>query len=238
MSSPHNSDYNEYSDDEINSTYNSDEELDYFEFQRLEKYSKVAHFTLEDYLKCDKTFKALYNDYEARFYKDTYNDIETLFYQQQELQQNNGLSFLENASEKNDVANLVFELVKHHVIPQFDTRIFKKNPDLAQPLLNEIHAIKENEKKMKGLQYVESMKNASKENKWGTNVKTEKKVLPSMKSKIKNNEKINELIFKEQIKMNKLEEARLAREKGIHNGGVFGKYGSNNEKAKNRFLGK
>ena len=235
MSSLHNNDYNEYSDDEISSTYNSDEELDYFEFQRLEKYSKVSHFTLEDYLKCEKTFKALYNDYENRFYNEVYDDMERLFYQQQELQENNGLSFLENASGKNDIANLVYELVKHHIVPQFDTTIFKKDPDLAQPLLNEIDAIKKNEKVMKNLKYSESMKHASKENKWNTSVSTEKKVLPSMKSQIKNNEKTNNVIFKEQIKMNKEEENRLAREKGIYNGGVFGK---NGEKPKNRFLGK
>ena len=202
--------------------YFSDEELDDYDIARIKEYDLIAHFTLEDYLKCDKTRNVLLENWNNVFYDNMNEKLEDLFERMQYDNKNNSL--LTFSQKKH--ASMFFEMIKYHVVPQLDISMFEEQPHLGKPLLYQIDEIRARELMERKMNMSKNMSSASKDNKWNIIKKNEEK--KSFKNAINESSQTNDIIFKDQITKVK-EEERKAKMLTLS---------FSNKKPKNRFLGK
>lgn len=112
--------------------YYTDDELSDGEIERLHKYEEIKHFTLDDYFRCDETKHLLIDEWNTRFNRFIEEKIKELYDVYRENIIQNDLNIMERSNEEHYID--LIELVKHHLVKDYDIGIFEENPLFAQPL--------------------------------------------------------------------------------------------------------
>lgn len=111
----------------------SNDELSYEEIKLLEKYEKIKHLTIDDYMECKETRKLLLNEWDERFDLNLKNKISEIFDEHFHSLKDELSNVFFRANERHSI-DLV-SLVRYHLKKDYSLNIFKDNPDLADPLL-------------------------------------------------------------------------------------------------------
>jgi hypothetical protein len=143
--------YDNYSDNE----YDSDTQ-DWYA-----KWNSIKQFNVNDYMSCKETRSILKNNWDDKFYTKLETPILNLFDSYIQTLQPSHNSFLYNANSNHGI--ILLDLIKHHTEKNYNIHIFKENPDLAQPLLNQIYKITNAKKNKKNIE----KHNFHKEYNWG-----------------------------------------------------------------------
>lgn len=121
--------------------YNSDDDYENDDYEIHKEYEKIKHFKLEDYLECPETYKIINDEWNERVIRNMENKITDLF----ELYFNDfkdvPYGFM-SRSEMFHSTDLLL-LIKHHLIRNYTTDMFKDKPELANPLINSMKYIKQ-----------------------------------------------------------------------------------------------
>ena len=143
--------------------YYSDEECDVFEEERREKFNKIAHLTLEDYLAFKQTKNFLDDDWSNKYQEnvepivnDSWNEL------------------FEDFTDRTNMCDLMEEshevdfqmMIKHHIIPDYDLTIFEDYPERAMGLLAHKEKLIEEYKKEKKQRMGESFRKMNKKISW------------------------------------------------------------------------
>lgn len=122
----------------------SDNEVEWSEEQREIEYNKISHFTQADYMKCPQTRDILVEDFEEGFQENLEEDLRDIFINNYHTLANKFSSVLYRADESH--AEDFIMLVHHHLVKNYNLGIFKEDPSLARPLVEQIDDIREREK--------------------------------------------------------------------------------------------
>ena len=141
------------------------DEYDDIEVQRLEKWDKIKHFTVRDYLSCNETRSIL-----KQHWNDSYNDTEGELYELFDKYKSyfdekhyDILSFADNVHSNDFVS-----LITHHIKKKFDISIFEDDPSLANPLVAQIDEIKKERMRLQKEKMFKQYKESVKTFDWGT----------------------------------------------------------------------
>lgn len=128
--------------------YFSEEENHEIALAKLNLWKQIKHFTLDDYFSCDETKEIIQNQWNDKYYYTMEENINTLFNSAVNDFQSSNTNILLRADKIH--GTYLLDLIKHHVKREYDLDIFKRDPFLAEPLLEqyeEIQKRKENERK-------------------------------------------------------------------------------------------
>ncbi len=125
--------------------HHSDNDYDSDTHDWYAKWGSIKHFNVNDYMSCKETRGILKNNWDDKFYTKLETPILNLFDSYIETLQPLHNSFLYNANSNHGI--ILLDLIKHHTEKNYSIHIFKENPDLAQPLLNQIYRVNTQKKK-------------------------------------------------------------------------------------------
>lgn len=143
--------------------YYSDDDCDVFDEERREKFSKIAHFTLDDYLAFTQTRNILDDDWDNK-YQESIEPIVSGYWNE----------LFHEFTDKTNLCDLMEEahevdfqmMIKHHIIPDYDLTIFEDFPDRALGLLAHKEKVMEEYKKAKKQKMGESFRKLNKKISW------------------------------------------------------------------------
>lgn len=146
-----------------NSEYDSDEYTQE-DIQIIEKWKKISHFTIEDYLNCKETRGIILRDWEERLSENLEHKVQSIFNNHREhLQKSaNNVLFYADESHSNDL----MKLINYHLVKNYSTDSFKENPDLASPILANIELLKEQRAQAKKMIQQQKFQKANKKFNW------------------------------------------------------------------------
>lgn len=144
---------------------NNNEDITYEEEVRLNKWKHIKHFTLNDYLSCNQTKELLLQEWDKRIYDDLEPDIINIMKRHIQSSKDNMSNILYRAEERH--INDLIMLIKHHIVEDYDLKMFEENPELADPLVNSIGDIRKRQKELIKQQQLENFKNTNKVFNWG-----------------------------------------------------------------------
>lgn len=143
--------------------YNSDGDIDSHEW--YSKWCAIKHFTVDDYLSCKQTKNVLNNYWDDKFYNKMEQPILGLFNSYLYPSKQEKSNIFHNANETHGI--ILLELIRHHISKSYNLRIFKENPDLALPILNQYIDIKKKQKEKISNIRKEKFNDANKQFNWG-----------------------------------------------------------------------
>ena len=141
------------------------EELDDYEFSRLEKCRQLKHFSINDYLSCRETNFLLKQDWNNE-YESTENEFEKIFIDYKSYFNEKGYNILALADNihQSDFSSLI----KHHIKKKYNILIFEEEPSLAAPLVEQIDEIRKKKELQKKQHLIENYKKSNKTFDWNT----------------------------------------------------------------------
>jgi hypothetical protein len=123
--------------------YYSDDEYDYDDEQRQKKVILLKDLTLKDYLAYKDTRISLENEWNKKIEDEIREDSDALWKDMRDKCKHvTNIGELIEDIHKNDM----FEMIRYHLVPQYDLGLFEENPDLAMGLVNKIDQIRSNER--------------------------------------------------------------------------------------------
>lgn len=146
-----------------NSEYDSDEYTNY-DIMNNEKWKKISHFTVDDYLKCKETRNIILHEWEERIGEDLENKVVGIFNRHMKHLQKGCNNVMYYADETH--ANDLMEIVKFHLVKNYSIDMFKDNPDLASPILANIEYLKQQRIKARKMIQQEKFRQANKQFNW------------------------------------------------------------------------
>jgi hypothetical protein len=142
----------------------SDDEYDYDEEQRLKKVELLQEFTINDYLAFRETRNVLNDEWDKKVEEELRDKSSKLWNKMYDNCNNvSNLGDLIEDIHENDM----FELIRHHIVPQYDLEIFEENPDIAMGLVNKIDQIRSEEQQRQKTVMKSQFKSANVEFSWG-----------------------------------------------------------------------
>jgi hypothetical protein len=128
-------------------------------------FKKIKHLTIHDYLDCEETREIITDEWKQRVSEDLEENVTDLFNSFRE-------DFIDTPSDLFKRSNVfhdveLFMLVKHHLVRNYSTDMFKNDPSLANPLLNSLEDIIRKRKLLRKKQIQENFDNQNKTFSWG-----------------------------------------------------------------------
>ena len=142
----------------------SDDEYDYEEEQRVQKVEQLKDLSLKDYLAYPETRNILENEWNKHICETLEEPMSDMW---KELTYECGRNRnMLNINEK--IHEYIFyEIVKHHLVPQYNLQIFDDDPDLANGLVHNLDSVRAIMKKNEREKMNINFKDSNKEFKWG-----------------------------------------------------------------------
>ncbi len=149
-----------YQNCKMDEEYNSDEEMN-----NMREYSKISHLKLQDYLDCKETFNILNNEWEYKLEDELEPEVDKIFNDYFNHFKEEDCKLFKRASSIHCVD--FNNMIKHHLVRDYNLEIFKDEPSLAKPLLNSLDVIYEERRKNKQLSFQENFNKYNKTYNWG-----------------------------------------------------------------------
>lgn len=124
----------------------------------------LSQFTLNDYLDCNETREILDSEWDCNIRENMEEEITEIF-RNYRLKFENTQSKLFKRSTSEHEATL-FSLIKHHLVRNYNTEIFKNNPHLATPLIKSFDTIMQNRKEKAKQAIHKKFENSNKKFNW------------------------------------------------------------------------
>lgn len=150
-----------------NSECDEVQEYDSDEIQYINKKKTIRRYRVNDYMQCEETHKILetvwYNDFIHRLEDPITRLFNKYFNQASKIQS----SFLYCANKEHGI--VLLDILQHHIQRRYNTQIFKEQPDLALPLLQQKTIQNKIIKKERAIQVQRDFQKVNKEYTWGKN---------------------------------------------------------------------
>lgn len=149
----------------MSSQYYSDDEYDHEEQKKEREFSKIKHFTLEDYLECPETYKIINDEWNERIEQTLEDKIYAIYEKYYNYFKDIPCDFLARSTDLHSTD--LFSLVKFHLVRNYSLDLFKENPSLATPLVNSLDMIKRVRKQNKIIQMQDKFMESNQTFSWG-----------------------------------------------------------------------